>query len=77
MWSPSGFPSKIACLSFESGVRKMRSRKCKKPFKFKKNSSPINQRIICVYNLLHVGSPLNKWRKDGLVVNWIDAEVEK
>jgi len=68
----SGFPNKIACLSFESGVRRIKRRKCYHKYKYQKTFCPIDKRVIDVYNLLYVGSPLKKWVKEGLVINWLD-----
>jgi predicted GIY-YIG superfamily endonuclease len=74
-WIPilfiSGFPNKIACLSFESGVRFVRKRKNKK---YKITGSPIQKRIKSVYNLLYLGSPLNKWKSSYLQINWLELD---
>ena len=72
-WIPilfvSGFANKIACLSFESGVRHVRKRKGR-PYSNSGNS--LEKRIKSVYNLLHLESPLKKWRAEGLTVNWLE-----
>lgn len=74
-WIPilfvSGFPNKIACLSFESGVRHVRKRK-KRPYPNTGNS--VEKRIKSVYNLLHLQSPLKKWIAKGLTVNWLELD---
>ncbi len=80
MWYPficiSGFPSKIACLSFESGVRRVRRRRCKHKYKYPTNVSSIQRRLIDIYNLLYVGSPLKKWHPYGLTLNWLEPEYK-
>ena len=72
-WFPilfvSGFPNKIACLSFESGVRHVRKRKGKL---YPNTGNPIEKRIKSVYNLLHLESPLKKWVAKDLTVNWLE-----
>ncbi len=77
MWYPvlcvTGFPNKIACLSFESGVRRIRRRKCPHRYKCHKGDKPVTKRVIDVYNLLEVGSPLNKWHPPGLTINWLET----
>ena len=80
MWYPfmciTGFPNKIACLSFESGVRRIKRRKCKHIYGYNKYASSIDKRVIDVYNLLHVGSPLKKWTNVGLTVNWLEPDCK-
>lgn len=78
MWMPilfvSGFKDKIGCLSFESGVRRVVRRRGKKRYKLGWGISPIERRIISVFNLLYLGSPLKKWTRDGLQINWLEVE---
>ena len=80
MWYPficiSGFPNKIACLSFESGVRRIRRRKCKHQYKCLKYASCIEKRLVDIYNLLYVGSPLKKWKAQGLTLNWLEPQYK-
>lgn len=71
----SGFPNKIACLSFESGLRRIKRRKCKHFYKYKYGDTTIMRRIVDLYNLLYVGSPLKKWNKDGLIINWLEPHL--
>ena len=77
-WIPvlfvSGFPNKIACLSFESGVRRVVRRKARKQYKVKQNYLPIQRRIVAIYNLLYLGSPLKKWSSDCLKINWLEMD---
>ena len=73
IWMPilfiSGFPNKIACLSFESGVRHVRKRKgCL----YYNSGNPVEKRVKSVYNLLHLQSPLKKWFAKDLTVNWLE-----
>ena len=68
----SGFSNKIACLSFESGVRRIKRRKCYHKYKYQKKDTPIQRRVVDIHNLLYVGSPLKKWTKEGLTVNWLE-----
>ena len=70
----SGFSNKIACLSFESGIRRIKRRKCKHVYYYKYSDSPIRRRVVDLYNLLYVGSPLKKWTKEGLTINWLENE---
>ena len=77
-WIPivfiSGFNSKIVCLSFESGIRRMPRRRCKKQYKCFKNKAPINTRLINLYNLMYAGSPIKKWQPINLTINWLERE---
>jgi predicted GIY-YIG superfamily endonuclease len=78
-WYPvvvvSGFKSKIGCLSFETGIRRVKRRRQKKPYKYSEyNYTPIGRRIVDLYNLLYLGSPLKKWTYHGLCVNWLEKE---
>ena len=77
-WFPvvvvSGFPSKNGCLSFETGVRRVRKRRAIKKYQYKHlNYSPIGRRIVDLYNLLYLESPLRKWKAAGLCVNWMES----
>ena len=77
-WMPvlfiSGFSNKIACLSFESGVRRITRRKCCKKYKIPYNYKPIHKRIVSIHNLLYAGSPLNKWSSTGLKINYLEKQ---
>lgn len=82
-WFPllyvDGFPSKVACLSFETGVRRIaRSRKGLR-YTFAQSGlgvrSPRHRRILCVFNLLYRGAPNGKWQREGLCVNWLEADA--
>jgi predicted GIY-YIG superfamily endonuclease len=72
MWYPivitKGFTSKNACLSFESSLRKIKTRKCNKKYKYKSNMLPIEKRIVDLYNLLYNPSTLNKWTVNTLSI---------
>ena len=77
-WYPvvvvSGFATKNGCLSFETGVRRVRRRRASKKYHYRDNNyTPIGRRIVDLYNLLYLGSPLGKWRSEGLCVNWLET----
>jgi predicted GIY-YIG superfamily endonuclease len=73
----SGFPNKIACLSFEAGLKRCRKRKCKHLYAYTKGDIPLRRRIVDLYNLLHIGSPLNKWVPQGLTINWLERDLQQ
>lgn len=81
MWYPilcvSGFSTKVGCLSFESGVRRIRKRKCPHLYSRPKQASAPELRIIDIFNLLQVGSPLGKWHSSGLCINWLEREFRQ
>ena len=82
-WVPfvyvDGFPSKIACLSFESGVRRIARRRANLRYPITSTAlrrlRPRARRIHCLYNLLYAGSNLKKWKKEGLCVNWLEGDA--
>ena len=37
-------------------------------------STPIQKRIINLYNYLDLGSPLNKWHTNDLSINWLECQ---
>ena len=71
----SGFPNKIACLSFEAGLKHVHKRKNKK-YKIPHRSTSINKRIINLYNYLDLGSPLKKWSSCDLTINWLETQYK-
>ena len=80
-WYPvvvvSGFKSKIACLSFETGIRRVNRRRCLKKYNYTQyNFTPIGRRVVDLYNLLYVDSPIKKWTSDGLCINWLESQYK-
>jgi predicted GIY-YIG superfamily endonuclease len=80
-WYPvvvvSGFKSKISCLSFETGIRRVKRRRAKKIYTYADNNyTPIGRRIVDLYNLLYLGSPISKWTRQGLCVNWLESQYK-
>ena len=67
----SGFKNRIGCLSFETGVKKIKKRKHKA---YIIKGDPIQKKIIAYYNLLYLGSNLNKWDKNNLQMNLLETK---
>lgn len=77
-WYPvlfiDGFPNKIACLSFETGVRRIARRRKGIQYTVPRSLSPMHRRVLCVHNLLYAGARNGKWCRDGLRLNWLERE---
>ena len=79
MWYPlfvvTGFTHKNACLSFESSLRKIRSRKCYKKYTISYGKTSHAKRLINLLNLLYSPSILGKWKPEQLHIIWLEKEL--
>ena len=77
-WYPvlfvDGFQNKNACLSFETGVRRIARRRKGIQYSVPMSQSPMKRRVLCVHNLLYAGARNGKWSREGLRLNWLERE---